>query len=297
MNIESKWLEDFLVLSDTRNFSAAAAVRNITQPAFSRRIRMLEQSVGAELVDRTQTPIALTPSGRIFRVTARTLINQIAESVGEISALNYTDGSTVRIASAHSLACRTTRAIQHAFSKKGTPLLSIEAMNVDEAVEALKQGGCDILLAFDNEYLKLPPFEHIKMGAGNLTPVSGVDSSGGPLFDLDEGESLPWLAYSPSLYMGRQLESVRQHLSLKPVFISSMVDLLKDQAIKGNGVAWLPDFLITEEILSGTLVTIGDASHQRHVSYFAYRYQSRLHPSGEQVWSSLKKLQNKPDNV
>ncbi len=100
LNIESKWLEDFLALADTRNFSTAAALRNITQPAFSRRIRMLEQSVGAELIDRTQTPVALTASGRIFRVTARTLVNQIEEGIGQISALHYTDGSVVRIASA-----------------------------------------------------------------------------------------------------------------------------------------------------------------------------------------------------
>ncbi len=64
MNLETKWLEDFLELAETRNFSAAAVRRNVTQPAFSRRIRMLERSVGAELVDRGQTPIALTESGR-----------------------------------------------------------------------------------------------------------------------------------------------------------------------------------------------------------------------------------------
>ncbi|KXF83114.1 LysR family transcriptional regulator [Enterovibrio coralii] len=290
MNIESKWLEDFLVLSDTRNFSAAANARNITQPAFSRRIRMLEQAVGAELIDRTQTPIALTASGRIFRVTARTLINQITDSIGEISALNYTDGSIVRVASAHSLASRGAKAIRGSFEKAEIPLLSIEAMNVDEAVDALQQGGCDILLAFDNEHLKLPPFEHIQMGAGKLIPVSGVDGAGAPHFAIEPHVILPWLAYSPSLYMGRQLESLRQELSLKPVFISSMVDLLKEQAINGNGVAWLPDFLISDELKDGRLVEIGDESHQRDVAYFAYRYQSRLHSSGEKVWSSLKKI-------
>ncbi|MDD1779816.1 LysR family transcriptional regulator [Enterovibrio sp. ZSDZ35] len=289
MNIESKWLEDFLVLSATRNFSVAATNRNITQPAFSRRIRMLEQAVGAELIDRSQTPIALTASGRIFRVTARTLITQIADSIGEISALNYTDGSIVRIASAHSLVFRSTEMLQHHFSEEEMPLLCVDAMNVDEAVEALQQGGCDILLAFDNEHLKLPPFEHIQMGTGSLIPVSGAKSDGSPRFSIEE-DTVPWLAYSPSLYMGRQLEPVRQQLALMPVFISSMVDLLKKQAIDGNGVAWLPDFLITHELNTGELIEIGDESHQRNVSYFAYRYQSRLHPSGEKVWSALKNI-------
>ncbi len=42
-------LEDFLEIVATRNFSTAAAARNISQPAFSRRIRSLENWVGADL--------------------------------------------------------------------------------------------------------------------------------------------------------------------------------------------------------------------------------------------------------
>ena len=36
--MESRWLEDFLSLVDTRNFSRSAQARYTTQPAFSRRI-------------------------------------------------------------------------------------------------------------------------------------------------------------------------------------------------------------------------------------------------------------------
>ena len=42
-NIETKWLYDFLTLEKCRNFSQAAVSRNVSQPAFSRRIRALEQ--------------------------------------------------------------------------------------------------------------------------------------------------------------------------------------------------------------------------------------------------------------
>jgi DNA-binding transcriptional LysR family regulator len=40
------WLKDFLVLAEKRNFSRAADARNVTQPAFSRRIRALEDWIG-----------------------------------------------------------------------------------------------------------------------------------------------------------------------------------------------------------------------------------------------------------
>ena len=36
------WLKDFLALAEQKNFSRAADARNVSQPAFSRRIRALE---------------------------------------------------------------------------------------------------------------------------------------------------------------------------------------------------------------------------------------------------------------
>jgi len=41
--MESRWLEDFLSLVDIRNFSRSAQARYTKQPAFSRRIKSLEE--------------------------------------------------------------------------------------------------------------------------------------------------------------------------------------------------------------------------------------------------------------
>ena len=43
------WVRDFLALAEHRTFSRAAEARNVTQPAFSRRIRALEEWVGTPL--------------------------------------------------------------------------------------------------------------------------------------------------------------------------------------------------------------------------------------------------------
>ena len=45
-------VDDFLALAATGYFSRAAEERHMTQPAFSRRIRALEEWLGAELFDR-----------------------------------------------------------------------------------------------------------------------------------------------------------------------------------------------------------------------------------------------------
>ena len=61
------WLEDFLALAATGNFSRAAEDRHSSQPAFSRRIRALEEWLGAELFDRSTQPAQLTEVGEWFR--------------------------------------------------------------------------------------------------------------------------------------------------------------------------------------------------------------------------------------
>ena len=61
--METKWLEDFVSLVETRSFSRSAQLRHVTQPAFSRRIQSLEAWAGADLVDRSSYPMRLTPAG------------------------------------------------------------------------------------------------------------------------------------------------------------------------------------------------------------------------------------------
>lgn len=75
--MDTKWVEDFICLADTRSFSRSAIARHSSLSAFSRRIQSLETWLGAELVDRSHTPPSLTPAGRHFHGVAINLLNQL----------------------------------------------------------------------------------------------------------------------------------------------------------------------------------------------------------------------------
>ena len=83
-NIETKWLYDFLTLEKCRNFSQAAVSRNVSQPAFSRRIRALEQAIGVELFNRQVTPLQLSEQGKIFHSQIRHLLQQLESNLAEL---------------------------------------------------------------------------------------------------------------------------------------------------------------------------------------------------------------------
>src|SRR5450631_1435949 len=97
------WLEDLLALTASGNFSRAADERHMTQPAFSRRIRALEEWLGVDLFDRSSQPARLTETGQWFRSVAQNLLAEVARVPCEARAIAETNSATLRFAATHAL--------------------------------------------------------------------------------------------------------------------------------------------------------------------------------------------------
>ena len=65
--IKIDYIQEYLVLAETLNFSKTAEATYITQPALSRHIVMIEEEMGAKLFDRTTRYVRLTPAGEAVR--------------------------------------------------------------------------------------------------------------------------------------------------------------------------------------------------------------------------------------
>lgn len=102
--MEIKWLEDFVAVASTGNFSRAAETRNVTQPAFSRRLKALEMWIGVPLLDRSSYPITLTPAGVKFLPVAERAIRDLNVGGDDARAILTTRETTFRFAMPHSLA-------------------------------------------------------------------------------------------------------------------------------------------------------------------------------------------------
>ncbi|NIE76622.1 LysR family transcriptional regulator [Pantoea sp. Ap-967] len=281
MNLESKWLEDFSALASTRSFSQAAERRFVTQPAFSRRIRSLEAALGLTLVNRSRTPIELTEAGQLFLVTARTVVDQLSEVLRHLHHLEGGQGEVVQVAAAHSLASgffpRWVAQLRNDGLNIATRLV---ATNVGDAVHALREGGCDLMLAFYDPDAALQMdaeiFPSLHMGNTEMLPVCAVDADGKPLFDLEGDASVPLLAYSAGAFLGRSVNLLLRQRNLRytTVYETAMADSLKSMALEGMGIAWVPRLSMRGELERGELAICG--SSQWHVPLEIRLYRCAL---------------------
>ncbi|WP_346798181.1 LysR substrate-binding domain-containing protein [Halomonas sp. Bachu 37] len=298
MNLETKWLEDFVTLASTRSFSASARQRHVTQPAFSRRIRALEQSVGVTLVDRSTTPVDLTSEGQLFLVTARNLVEQLNECLGHLRGLSMAN-EALDIVAAHSLALSFyppwISRLQKGLGELPTRLV---AMNVGEAIHVLREGKCDLMLAYYDPFatmqLDAEIFPSFSIGKVNMVPVTVPDESGQPRYSLHGEDSIPYLTYTQGAFLGRSVRMLLKNdplrLQLRTVYETAMAEGLKGMVLQGVGVAWIPDFCIREELNSGRLVRAGEDKWDIPLEIRLYRCSLVHKPGVEKLWRQMMKL-------
>lgn len=175
-NIETKWLYDFLTLEKCRNFSQAAVSRNVSQPAFSRRIRALEQAIGVELFNRQVTPLQLSEQGKIFHSQIRHLLQQLESNLAELRGGSDYAQRKIKIAAAHSLSLGLLPSI----ISQMPPLFTwaIEAIDVDEAVDKLREGQSDCIFPFTTKICwkrRLTTFAYLNLNYSLSAPVTNTE--------------------------------------------------------------------------------------------------------------------------
>lgn len=296
MNLETKWLDDFIALAATRSFSQAAARRFVTQPAFSRRIRALEDSLGLTLVNRTRTPVELTESGQLFLVTARSLVEQLGEVVRHLHHFEGQQGEVLQIAAAHSLALGFFPAWISRLRNEGLNIAArLVATNVGEAVHALRDGSCDLILAYydPDAALQLDPelFPSLHLAGTQMLPVCAADADGAPRYDIDSGETVPLLAYTAGAFLGRSVNLLLRQRALRSttVYETAMADSLKTMALQGLGIAWVPRLSVEPELQRGELAICGGEQWQVPLDIRLYRCTLTRKATVRLLWRRLEK--------
>ncbi len=95
--MDDRRIEHFLTLASQLNFSKAAEMLNITQPALSRSIKAMEAELGITLFDRTTNKIRLTPSGVFLAEEFHKLKERFSSTINQAMSLQSGFSGQIRI--------------------------------------------------------------------------------------------------------------------------------------------------------------------------------------------------------
>ncbi len=297
--MELKWLEDFVSLANTRSFSRSAEQRNVTQPAFSRRIRALENWLGTSLVDRSTYPTTLTESGREFRETAEQALILLNQARDDFREQQGRARATISISVLHGITLTfISQWLKEVQSALGQISTKIDPGNFHDCVQALVDGDYDLLLTYSNESVPvlLDPqlYPSVKLADEIFLPVSATDSRGRPLYRMNPSKPVPWRNYGSQSYLGRVEECIlsqqKPRLDLQPVCENPMGESLKAMALEGYGIAWLTETSIREELADKRLVAVGTKELQISFDICIYRSIQKTRPQLMQFWNCVEAL-------
>jgi DNA-binding transcriptional LysR family regulator len=244
--MELTWIDDFIALDQTRNFTTAADQRCTTQSAFSRRIKTMEEWIGVKLFDRDDRPVTLTKAGeackkRIYRlrediIDMKRITNLSVSNLPQSAKTVYT---TNTIAIGYLPQWIRNSKIDH---------YKLVVSSITQSLEAIRQGQAD--------YALLPKPHHIKGTIFENTDILFMDEL---VFVKPQGASIEVrdniiagniLMYAPTTFfgeiIGKHLNDQGLRLKSAPVCESASAEALLAQVRNGMGCGWVVRSLLTE---------------------------------------------------
>lgn len=263
--MESKWLEDYLALVKHGSFTKAADARHITQPAFSRRIRALENWLGTDLVDRNAYPAKLTSAGQALIEDIQQLLEYSRGLQRKASDYTKLSGS-ITVATQHSLSVSVCpewfQAIRPALGKRNN--LRVNAANMHDCIEQFLAGNADLLLCYHSPaadpLFTTEGLNSKTLGPDALIPVISAQHEHQFIQDAQLAAVLPFIGFPNESFFGQliqsSIDSVPTNCTLDPVYVTAQSESVHELVRQGVGVAWLPESLVHDELREHRLLRL-----------------------------------------
>lgn len=222
-----RYLKAFMVTARYLNFSKAAQELNIAQSAVSRQIRLLEESVGNQLIIRSSKKVLLTEKGQSLLEELKNFENKIQDIF--FGHMN----KNIRVGILHGLLETWFNDIMVDFTKHSQHQLTVEVNSLDMLKEKLQNGKYDII--FTTENIQNEIVSSLKLFEEKMVLVSKNE------INPKEAMEYPWIVYSEQDHLF-QLYKKR---SQKIIVVNSITTILK-LVKKGVGVAIVPDHTVDD---------------------------------------------------
>lgn len=135
------------MVAETGSFTRAAEKLFITQPAISKRIAALEDSLNCQLFDRLGKSVQLTEAGRAIVPSYQRIMTEIEESKRIISTLRTQVSGHLKFGTSHHIGLhRLPTILRHYTGLYPEVELDIQFMDSEQAAALILQGSIELAL-------------------------------------------------------------------------------------------------------------------------------------------------------
>ena len=137
----------FYEVAKAENVSKAARILIISQPAVSKSIKKLEESLGVKLFDRTSVRLNLTKEGKLLYDYLTTAFNQINDAELKLKTFSEINFGHLRIGATETLCKHLLMSYINIYTREHPNIrLSIDTMHAAKAYERLDEKKIDLSL-------------------------------------------------------------------------------------------------------------------------------------------------------
>ncbi len=293
-----EWIEDILAILRTGSLSAAAEARHVSQPAFSRRVRLIEEQVGVQLIDRSSRPARLRAPVLAQSEVLQDLSARMDKLLYELRAHDRGNARRFVIASQHAIATTMVPRLIEALTDEMELSVHVRSGNRDECFELLVRRQADLMIAYrTHTELETSANSFIQQRTVGDEPVVPVFAAAGrkDLTAHMRGGELPIIAYPSEVFFGEVMDrellpDLRTKFFIRPKAETALTLTALRLAGAGVGVAWVPISLATQEIAAGSLVQLPEPLTQTTIAMCAMRLAGAQSSVNDQVWSLVGRL-------
>lgn len=249
-------IETFLKVTELHSFSRAAMQLGYSQSAVSTQIAKLEQELGHMLFDRIGHRITLTEKGHTFLQYAQQVM-LLTETMQQTFYERPVTGGSLRIAMADSLCSSLFGDVILRYQEQYPAVfVNLKTGLTDDMFLWLAHNEIDMVYTLDNRITR----SELVVLSEEPEPVHFYVCANHPLLSED---TLTWdkLRQFP-VYMTEMGISYRKNLDLflgnqgielTPTLELGNVQLIRFLIDQSNGIGFLPEFVVKDALLNGTI--------------------------------------------
>ena len=257
-------LAAFLAVVDAGSFTAAARHTGSDKTVLSRRVKGLEEALGARLLNRTTRTVHVTEAGRRLAEEARDPLSDVMAALARTRAPGHVEG-TVRLASAESLAQSVLVPVL-AQLRAAHPKLRVE-LSARDTFTPLVEGGHELAIRVgrmpDSSLIarKLARWRYLLVASPEWIDAHPEVRSPGELREH-------WLLWGDGAAAQRwRFRRGDEELDVRmdrSAIVYDSSPLLVESARASLGVAAMPPFSVEREVAEGSLVRVLPEWHPVH---------------------------------